>query len=135
MTLWKVAYLVLFIAAAPLQVRAADADVNAYIAKAPITGVPSTAYSAWTGEQKTTAFKRVVSFCQFLCVDPRANNYASQQSAELATAEAKTCLGACVVNHLPPDFPQYAALQAQLKTDFARAKQLGSAIAWPLPGR
>jgi hypothetical protein len=135
MTKRTIAYAVFFCLIVSLNSKAADQDVNAYIAKAPIAGVPSSRYSEWTAEEKKSAFKRVVGFCQFLCVDPRAGNYSSQAAADLATAEAKTCLGACVVNHLPADFPQYAALQSQLKSDYTRAKQLGSPIPWPLPGK
>jgi hypothetical protein len=138
MTSRKIARLVLSAAAVAgfaSNTIAVEQDVNAYIAKAPIAGVPAGPYGQWSEDQKKTAFKRVAGFCQFLCVDPKAQTYASPQAAEIATAEAKTCLGACVVSHLPLDFPRYNDLQAQLKSDYARAKQLGSRISWPLPGR
>jgi hypothetical protein len=112
-----------------------ESDVNAYIAKAPIAGVPNTPYGQWNEEQKKGTFKRVVSFCEFLCVDSHAASYPNKAAADRATAEAKTCLGACVVNHLPQDFPQLAALKAQLRSDYEKAKQLGSSIAWPPQGK
>jgi hypothetical protein len=114
---------------------AAETDVNAYIAKAPVAGVPTAPYGQWTDEQKKNAFKRLAGFCQFLCVDSHAHNYFSEQAAAIATAEAKTCLDACMVNHLPQDFPRYADLQAQLKSDYTKARQLGSTIPWPLQGQ
>jgi hypothetical protein len=110
-------------------------DVNAYIARAPIAGVPNAPYGQWNEEQKKGAFKRVVSFCEFLCIDSRAASYLDKAAADRATAEAKTCLGACIVNHLPQDFPQLAALKTQLRSDYEKAKQLGSSIAWPLQGK
>ena len=112
-----------------------ERDANAYISKAPIAGVPTGSYSQWTEDQKKNSFRRVVGFCEFLCVEPAAKAYPNQATADRATSEAKTCLGACVVNHLPPDFPELPALKAQLRSDYQKAKQLGSTIAWPLPGR
>jgi hypothetical protein len=116
--------------------EAKDEDVNAYIAKAPITGLPLGAYSQWTEEQKKTAIKRVGGFCEFLCVDSYGNaSFPDKATAERAKAEAKVCLAACIVNHLPTDYPQLNAMKQDLRTDFEKAKKLGSAIAWPLPGK
>ena len=119
----------------PCGSRSQESDVNAYISRAPIAGLPQGPYSRWTDEQKKLAFKRVVGFCDFLCVDSHSKSYPSKAAADRATSEAKTCLGACVVNHLPQDFPQRAALKAQLRADYERAKQLGSTVPWPLPDR
>jgi hypothetical protein len=116
--------------------EAKDEDVNAYIAKAPITGLPPGTYSQWTEEQKKTAIKRVGGFCEFLCVDSYGNtSFPDKAAAERAKAEAKVCLAACIVNHLPADYPQLNAMKQDLRADFEKAKKLGSAIAWPLPGK
>ena len=116
--------------------EAKDEDLNAHIAKAPIAGLPPGAYSQWTEEQKKTAIKRVGGFCEFLCVDSYGNSsFPNVAAAELAKAEAKVCLAACIVNHLPPDYPQLAGMKQDLRTDFEKAKKLGSHINWPLPGK
>jgi len=122
-----------------VSIRAAqtqDKDVNAYIAKAPITGLPPGAYSRWTEEQKKTAFTRIGGFCQFLCVDSYGNTaFPNKATADRAKAEAKVCLAACIVNHLPPDYPQLSGMKQDLRADFEKAKKLGSTIGWPLPGK
>ena len=116
--------------------QAKDEDVNAHIAKAPITGLPPGLYSQWTEEQKKTATKRVGGFCEFLCVDSYGNaSFPNKAAAERAKAEAKVCLAACIVNHLPADYPQLNAMKQDLRADFEKARKLGSAIAWPLPGK
>ena len=116
--------------------QAKDEDVNAYIAKAPITGLPPGAYSQWSEEQKKTAIKRVGGFCEFLCVDfYGSTSFPNKAAADRAKAEAKVCLAACIVNHLPADYPQLSAMKQDLLADFEVAKKLGSAIAWPLPGK
>jgi len=116
--------------------EAKDEDVNAYIAKAPITGLPPGTYGQWTEEQKKTAIKRVGGFCEFLCVDSYGDtSFSDKAAAERAKAEAKVCLAACIVNHLPADYPQLNAMKQDLRADFEKAKKLGSAIAWPLPGK
>ena len=113
-----------------------DEDVNAYIAKAPIAGLPPGTYSQWTEEQKKTAITRVGGFCEFLCVDSYSNtSFPNKAAADRAKAEAKVCLAACIVNHLPADYPQLSAMRQDLHADFERAKKLGSAMAWPLPGK
>jgi hypothetical protein len=115
---------------------AKDEDVNAHIAKAPIAGLPPGMYSQWTEEQKKTAIKRVGGFCEFLCVDSYGNtSFPNKAAAERAKAEAKVCLAACIVNHLPADYPQLAQMKQDLRSDFEKARKLGSAIAWPLPGK
>ncbi len=116
--------------------QAKDEDVNAYIAKAPITGLPPGAYGQWSEEQKKTAIKRVGGFCEFLCVDSYGStSFPNKAAADRAKAEAKVCLAACIVNHLPADYPQLSAMKQDLHADFEVAKKLGSAIAWPLPGK
>jgi hypothetical protein len=113
-----------------------DGDVNAYIAKAPIAGLPSGTYSQWTDAQRRTAYTRIGGFCQFLCVDAYANrSFSNVAAAERAKAEVKVCLGACIVNHLPADFPQLPELKQQLRDDYGKARQLGSPLKWPLPGK
>ncbi len=110
-------------------------DDNAYIARTPISGVPQIPYSAWTEAQQKTIFPRVDGFCRFLCVDKYNNtSFPNKAAAERAATEAKVCLGACIVNHLPLDYPNLIVLARQLRADFARAKELGSTITWPLPG-
>jgi len=116
--------------------QAKGEELNAYIAKAPITCLPPGTYSQWTDEQKKTAIKRVGGFCEFLCVDSYGNtSFPNKAAADRATAEAKVCLAACIVNHLPADYPQLAAMKQDLRADFEKAKKLGSAMAWPLPGK
>ena len=133
----KRAFAVAFLAAAYLSAaEAKDEDLNTHIAKAPIAGLPPGAYRQWTEEQKKTAIKRVGGFCEFLCVDSYGNtSFPNVAAAELAKAEAKVCLAACIVNHLPPDYPQLAGMKQDLRTDFEKAKKLGSPIDWPLPGK
>jgi hypothetical protein len=114
--------------------QSADGDVNAYIARAPIAGLPSGTYSQWTEAQRRTAFTRIGGFCQYLCVDAYSkSSFPNVAAAERAKAEVKVCLGACIINHLPADFPQIAELKQQLRNDYDKAKQLGSAVLWPLP--
>ncbi len=123
-------------AACAFVAQAKDEDVNAHIAKAPIAGLPPGTYSQWTDEQKKTVIKRVGGFCEFLCVDSYGNTaFPNKAAAERAKAEAKVCLAACIVNHLPPDYPALSAMKQDLRADFDKARQLGSAIVWPLPGR
>lgn len=113
---------------------AKDEDLNVYIAKAPISGLPPGDYSQWTAEQKKTAIKRIGGFCEFLCVDSYGSaSFPNQAAAERAKAEAKVCLGGCIVNHLPADYPQLSAMKEDLFSDFEKAKKLGSPIGWPLP--
>jgi hypothetical protein len=113
-----------------------EGDVNAYIVKAPIAGLPSGPFSQWTEAQREMAFGRVRGFCQFLCVDKYGNeSFRDRATAERTTAEAKVCLGACIAAHLPPDYPRYADLTKQLHADYDKAKQLGSNMPWPLPGK
>jgi len=115
---------------------AQNEDLNAFIAKAPIAGLPPGTYSRWTEEQKKTVIKRVGGFCEFLCVDSYGNtSFPNKAAAERAKADAKVCLAACIVNHLPADYPQLAAMKQDLRADFEKAKKLGSAMAWPLPGK
>ncbi len=121
-----------FAAAAQTQ----DGDVTAYIAKAPISGLPPGNYAQWTDEQKATAFKRIGGFCEFMCVDPYGNaSFPNMAAAGRAKAEAKVCLAACIVSHLPPDYPQLAGMKRDLRADFDEARKLGSVINWPLPDR
>jgi hypothetical protein len=125
-----------FMAACGSVALAKDEDVNAFIARAPITGLPPGTYGQWSEEQKKTVIKRVGGFCEFLCVDSYGNtSFPTRAAADRATAEAKVCLAACIVNHLPGDYPQLAAMKQDLRTDFEKAKKLGSAMAWPLPGK
>ena len=116
--------------------QAKDEDLNAHIAKAPIAGLPPGTYSQWTDEQKKTAIRRVGGFCEFLCVDSYGNtSFPNKAAAERAKAEAKVCLAACIVNHLPADYPQLNAMKQDLRADFEKAKKLGSSVIWPLPGK
>lgn len=122
--------------AACAAMAAPEGDANAYIAKAPIAGLPPGNYGQWTEEQRSTALSRVGGFCKFLCVDPYGNTaFPNVAAAERAKAEVKVCLAACIVNHLPPDYPQLAAMKQDLRADYDKAKKLGSPIAWPLPGK
>ena len=130
------AAVVLIVAAHLSAASAKDEDINAHIAKAPIAGLPQGNYSQWSQEQKNTTIKRVGGFCEFLCLDPYSNtSFPNVAIAELIKAEAKVCLAACIVNHLPPDYPQLAGMKQDLRTDFEKAKKLGSPINWPLPGK
>ncbi len=116
--------------------QAQEGDVNAYIVKAPIAGLPSGPFGKWTEAQREMAFGRVRGFCQFLCVDKYSNeSFPSKDAAERTAAEAKVCLGACIAGHLPPDYPRYADLTKELHADYDQARQLGSKIPWPLPGQ
>ena len=116
--------------------QAKDEDVNAHIAKAPIAGLPPGSFSQWTEEQKKTAIKRVGGFCEFLCVDSYGStSFSNKAEADRAKAEAKVCLAACIVSHLPPDYPQLSAMKQDLRADFEKARKLGSAIVWPLSGK
>jgi hypothetical protein len=116
--------------------QAQDGDVNAYIAKAPIAGLPPGGYAQWSEAQTQTALKRIGGFCEFMCVDSYGNtSFSDKPAAERAKAEAKVCLAACIVSHLPPDYPQLAAMKGDLRADFDKAKELGSKMKWPLPGR
>jgi hypothetical protein len=124
----------LFLGRSPAQKPAGD--INSYIAKAPIEGLPPGSYGQWTGEQRQKAVTRIGGFCQYLCVDAYgATSFANEAAAELAKNEAKICLGACIANHLPGDYPQLAELKQQLRADYEKAKQLGSKAPWPLPGK
>ncbi|MFY9640938.1 MAG: hypothetical protein WCD20_16845 [Rhodomicrobium sp.] len=113
-----------------------EADVNAYIVKAPIAGIPSGPFSKWTEPQREMVFERVRGFCQFLCVDKyNGETFSSREAAERTAAEAKVCLGACIAAHLPPDYPRYADLTKELHADYDQAKRLGSKLPWPLPAK
>ncbi len=123
-------------AVAPAVAQSPQAEVNAYAVKAQISGLPSGPYSQWTEPQRQAVFGRVRGFCQFLCVDKYANMAFSDRAvAERVTVEAKVCLEACIAGHLPPDYPQLAELTKQLRADHEKARQLGSATPWPLPGK
>jgi hypothetical protein len=124
------------LAAAVALAQAPDGDVNAYIAKVPIAGLPAGNYAQWSDEQQRTAFKRIGGFCEFMCLDSYANtSFPNMAAAERAKAEAKVCLAACIVNHLPPDYPQLSAMKGDLRADYDKAKELGSKMKLPLPGR
>jgi hypothetical protein len=111
-----------------------DGDVNAYIAAAPIAGLPEGTFSQWTEAQKKTAVSRIGGFCQFLCVDAYSNvTFPNVAAAERAKADVKLCLSACIVNHLPKDYPDLEGLKQDLRANYDKAKQLGSAAPWPLP--
>jgi hypothetical protein len=120
----------------PAMAQSPEAEVNAYAVKAPISGLPAGPFSRWTEAQRQTSFGHVRGFCQFLCVDRYANMaFPDRAAAERTAAVAKVCLGACIAGHLPADYPQLAALTQQLHADYDKARQLGSAIPWPLPGK
>ncbi|MFZ1110531.1 MAG: hypothetical protein WAN43_19570 [Rhodomicrobium sp.] len=124
------------LAAGAAAAEAQDADVNAYIAQAPIAGLPPGGYAQWSEEQRRTAFKRIGGFCQYMCLGSYGNaSFPNVAAAERAKAEAKVCLGACIVNHVPPDYPQRSGMRGDLQADFDKAKELGSKMKWPLPGR
>jgi hypothetical protein len=128
------AAVVWFMLASTPAAQAKDEDLNAHIAKAPIAGLPPGTYSQWTDEQKKTAMRRVGGFCEFLCVDSYGSaSFPNVAAAERARAEAKVCLAACIVNHLPADYPQLNGMKQDLRADFEKAKKLGSPIKWPLP--
>ena len=130
------AAVVWFMLASTPAAQAKDEDLNAHIAKAPIAGLPPGTYSQWTDEQKKTAIRRVGGFCEFLCVDSYGNaSFPNVAAAERARAEAKVCLAACIVNHLPADYPHLNGMKQDLRADFEKAKKLGSSIVWPLPGK
>ena len=113
-----------------------EAEANAAAVKAPISALPKGPYSQWTEPQRQSAFGQVRGFCQFLCVDKYANTaFPDHTAAERTAAVAKVCLGACIAGHLPADYPKLAELKQQLRADYDKAKQLGSAIPWPLPGK
>ena len=113
-----------------------EEDLFTHIAKAPIAGVPPGAYSQWTDEEKKTAITRIGSFCEFLCIDSYGTaTFPNVAAAERAKAEAKVCLAACIVNHLPSDYPQRAAMKDDLRADYDKARKAGSPIPWPLPGQ
>lgn len=113
-----------------------NGELNAYVIKAPIEGLPKGAYAQWTDEQKKAAVERISGFCKYLCVDAYENNaFASEAAAKLATAEVKVCLGACIASHLPPDHPQLPLIKQQLRSNYESAKQLGSTTPWPLPDK
>ncbi len=117
-------------------VQSKEVDLNTYIAQLPIAGLPEGLFAKWTDDQKRTAFKRIGGFCQFLCVDSYANiTFANAAAAEKAKAEVKVCLGACIVNHLPSDYPDLAGMKQDLRANYEKAKQLGSSAPWPLPGK
>jgi hypothetical protein len=131
-------FLIFLIAAipGPAIAQAKDADVNSYIAKAPIEGLPQGPYKRWNDDDKKKAYARVGGFCQFLCVDAYGNaTFPNIAAAERARTEVRVCLGACIVNHLPPDYPDLPALTQELHANYDRAKQLGSSAPWPLPGK
>ncbi len=114
--------------------NAQNGDINSYIARAPIAGLPKGAYNQWSDQERITAHKRIGGFCDYLCVDAYGNgSFTSVQAADRAKAEAKVCLGACILNHLPPDYPNMPQLKQQVSTDYAEAKRLGSTLPWPLP--
>ncbi|ADP69429.1 hypothetical protein Rvan_0139 [Rhodomicrobium vannielii ATCC 17100] len=110
------------------------ADSIGYIATAPISGLPKGLYKDWTDDEKGTAFKRIGGFCQFLCVDSFGNTtFPNVAAADRARAEAKLCLQACVVGHLPRDYPNRDAMKEDLRVAYDAARKQGSAVAWPLP--
>jgi hypothetical protein len=116
--------------------QAQDGDVNAFIAKAPIAGLPQGPYARWTDDQKKQAVARISGFCQFLCVDSYRNaSVPDEAAADRMRADIKVCLGACIVNHLPPDHPQLPGLMSELRANYETAKQMGSQAPWPLPGK
>jgi hypothetical protein len=124
------------LAGAPAMAQSEAGVLNAYVVKAPISGLPQGPYSQWTEAQSKMAFGRINGFCRYLCVDQYRNeSFKDKTAAERAMAEARICLGACFVSHLPPDHPQSAGLMSQLHADHEKAKQLGSPVPWPLPGK
>ena len=121
---------------APASAQSPEAEVAAYAVKAPISGLPSGPYSQWTVAQRQSTFGKVRGFCQFLCVDKYATTaFADKATAERTATTARVCLEACIVAHLPADYPQVADLKKDLRTDYDKARQLGAAMPWPLPGK
>jgi hypothetical protein len=113
-----------------------EAEVAAYAVNAPISGLPASPYSQWTPAQRQATFGKVRGFCQFLCVDKYANAaFPNKAAADRAAAVAKVCLEACIVSHLPADYPQIADLKQDLRKEHTKAKQLGADMPWPLPGK
>ena len=113
-----------------------DAEVAAYAVNAPISGLPAVPYSQWTPAQRLSTFGKVRGFCQFLCVDKyETASFPKKAAVDRAAAVAKVCLEACIVGHLPADYPQIADLKQELHKDFDKAKQLGAGLSWPLPGK
>ncbi len=128
---------VLALAACPAAIaQSGEGDDTAYIANVPISGLPPGTYSQWTEPQRKMAFEHVDGFCRFLCLDKFSNlSFPDRASAARAAAGAKVCLGACIVNHLPADYPGLGKLKQELHGDWEKARQLGSAAPWPLPGK
>jgi hypothetical protein len=118
---------------APTLAQTPQAEINAYAIKAPISGLPKGPYSHWTAGQRQSVFGHVRGFCQFLCMDKYANmTFPDRTAADRTVTESKICLGACIAEHLPSDYPGLAELTRQLRTDYNHAKQLGSTTPWPL---
>jgi hypothetical protein len=108
--------------------------VNSYIARVPITGFPKGAYDQWSEQDKSKAYKRLGGFCEYLCVDAYSKDaFPNEHEAQLATAEVKVCLSACIINHMPPDYPAMSGLKQRMRANFDEAKRLGSKLPWPLP--
>ncbi len=121
-------------AGSPAMAQSEEAKLNAYIVTAPIAGLPQGPYSRWTEAQQKMALSRINGFCRSLCVDQHSSeSFKDKMSAERAMTEARVCLGACFVSHLPPDAPQLPALKHELHADHEKAKLAGSTIPWPLP--
>jgi hypothetical protein len=113
-----------------------NGELNAYVVKAPIAGLPKGPFSQWSEVDKKNAVERVGGFCRYLCVEAYENNaFPNEAAANLARAEVKVCLGACIAAHLPADHPQLATIKEQLRANYEKAKQLGSSTPWPLPGK
>ncbi|MFT4077865.1 hypothetical protein [Rhodomicrobium lacus] len=110
------------------------ADSIGYIATAPISGLPKGPFSSWSDAERGAALKRIGGFCQFLCVDSFGNTaFPNIAAAERARAEAKLCLQACVVGHLPADYPNRDTMKQDLRAAYDTARRQGSPVAWPLP--
>jgi hypothetical protein len=109
--------------------------MNTYIAQMPIAGLPRGAYDQWSDADKINAYKRLGGFCEYLCVDAYApgGSFPNERAAQLAAAEAKVCLSACIINHMPPDYPAMSGLKKRMRVNFDEAKRLGSKLPWPLP--
>jgi hypothetical protein len=121
-------------AGAPAMAQSEEAKLNAYVVNAPIAGLPQGPYSRWTEAQRKMALGRINGFCRYLCVDRyRDQAFKDKMAAERAMAEAKVCLGACFISHLPADSPQAASLKRELHADHEKAMRLGSTVPWPLP--
>jgi hypothetical protein len=120
----------------PALAQSPEAEVSAYAVKAPISGLPSGPYAKWTEPQRQSTFGKVRGFCQFLCVDKyAATAFPDKATAERTATTARVCLEACIVAHLPADYPNAADLMKDLRTDYDKAKKLGAALPWPLPGK